>query len=203
MSVVNLPIKKITSKKFTWATRPTSSQVGDLILITDVGASDELFRWTGSRWAPANGQIILASKASNLSLTGTTTLTQIDFITVPGGLMSANGQLEIMSLWAYPSSANTKTLRIYFGEIAGTAYTSRAETTTAGCQLYTAIRAANSTTAQKGANNNIVGGLGANNALITTTAFDTSVARDISFAGILALSTETITLKGFKVTYRE
>lgn len=203
MSLINLPKKKQAVNKSTWALRPTSAQVGQKILITDVGPSEEIFQWNGTRWFPINGQLILSSKAPNVSVTGTTTITQLDSVNIPAGLMSANGQIEILTLWSYTNSANAKTIRVYLGAVLGTSFMSRAETATVGSQMLTVIRAANSTTAQKGANNNIIGGLGISNAGITSSTFDMSLVQPIIFTGTLALSTETITLKGYKITYRE
>ena len=203
MSVVNLPIKKITSKKFTWATKPTSPQVGDLIVITDVGLSDELFRWTGTRWEPINKQIVLSAQSINSSVTGTTTNTQLHEVVVPGGLMSPNGQLELMTLWTYTNSANTKNLRVYFGSFGIALYTNRADTTTTIHQIYTAIRNNNSITSQIGINPGVIGGLGSTGNSNASSSVNTALNSSIYWGGQLVNNSEVITLKAYKVTYRE
>lgn len=203
MSTISLPVKKITTKKFTWATKPTSSQVGDLIVITDVGLSDELFRWTGSRWAPINSQIVLSAQSINASVTGTTTNTQLHEVVVPGGLMSANGQLELITVWSYTNSANTKSLRIYFGTFGGVQYLSSTATTSTTQQTYTSIRNANSLTNQIGFAFNAVGGAGAIGSTNVTSAINTVNNSSIFFGAQLVSAAEVITLKAYKVTYRE
>lgn len=203
MSIVNLPIKKMTTFKTTWSNKPASPQVGQRIIVTDIGSSDEAFIWNGTRWAPVNGQIQLASVAANASVTGTTTNTQLYEVIVPAGLMSPNGQLEIVSAWSYTNSANNKTLRLYFGLFGFAAYISRGETTTTSCQYYTTIRNSNSLTSQVGLNGATAGGIGASSNTIPTSNRDTTQAQSLLFGAQLAVGTETITLKGLKVTYRD
>lgn len=203
MSLINLPKKKQVLEKYTWATKPATAQANKRILITDIGPADETFIFKNNRWAPINGQINLSALAINASVTGTTTNTQLHEVVVPAGLMSANGQLEVVCLWTYTNSANAKTLRLYFGSFGGASYISRGETTTTICQYYANIRNTNSVAAQVGLNGSYSGGIGANSGTILTSAIDTSVNQSLLFGAQLSNTGETITLKGYKITYRE
>lgn len=203
MSLINLPVKKQAVEKYTWATKPTSAQQNKRIIITDIGPADETFIFKGSRWVPINGQVNLSTASVNTSLTGTTTNTQLHEVVVPAGLMSPNGQLEIVHSWAYTNSANSKTLRIYFGTFGGTSYYGRSDTTTAFSQVYTSIKNRNDVASQIGINSAMYSGVGSTSGSFVTSTLDTSTNQSIIFSAQLASAGETATLKGFKITYRE
>jgi len=203
MSVVNLPIKKLALNKYTWSTKPTNPHIGTRIVITDIGPVDEIFKWNGSRWYPINGQVNLGTLSINASVTGTTANTQLHEVVVPGGLMSPNGQLEIVHNWTYTNSANSKTLRIYFGTFGGISYYGRSETTTTVSQVYTSIKNRNDVASQIGINSAVASGVGSTSGSFVTSTLNTSTNQSIIFAAQLASAGETATLKGFKITYRE
>lgn len=203
MSLINLPVSKTAIQKFTWATRPTSAQVGTKIIITDIGPADETFQFDGTRWFPINGQINLSTLSINTSVTGTITNTQLHEVIVPAGLMSVNGQLEIITLFNYTNSAGIKTLRMYFGGFGGVSFIARNETTTAVHQFITVIRNTNSLSSQVAMAAGTVGGVGASTNSRVITTVDTSLASSITWAGQLANTADVITLKSYKITYRE
>jgi len=203
MSLINLPVKKQAVEKYTWSTKPATAQENKRIIITDIGPADETFIFKNNRWAPINGQINLSTLAINVSVTGTTTNTQLHEVVVPAGLMSANGQLEVASLWSYTNSANSKTLRLYFGSFGGDSFIARVETSTTTSQYYTNIRNTNSVSTQIGLNGATTGGIGANGGAPSSGTVDTSLNQSLFFGAQLANSGETITLKGYKITYRE
>jgi hypothetical protein len=203
MSLINLPVKKQAVEKYTWSTKPATAQENKRIIITDIGPADETFIFKNNRWAPINGQINLSTLAINVSVTGTTTNTQLHEVVVPAGLMSANGQLEVASLWSYTNSANSKTLRLYFGSFGGDSFIARVETSTTTSQYYTNIRNTNSVSTQIGLNGATTGGIGANGGAPSSGTVDTSLNQSLFFGAQLANSGETITLKGYKIIYRE
>lgn len=189
--------------RFTWANRPTKALVGSIIDITDIGSSNELFTWNGTRWAPSNGSVLVSQSNVKVDYTGSTGAVVMATITIPGGLMSANGILEVLTSWQYTNSANSKTIAIRFSGTGGTAFFSRAETTTASHQVNLLIRNANSISSQIGMNGGATGSFGTSTGAIATSSVNTGSDTTISISGNLALSSETISLYSYRVNYRE
>lgn len=203
MGLINLSNNLMAYRETTWANRPTIAKTGDYIIVTDIGPSREVFFYTGSRWAPLNGNIVLAQTNTRIDLTGVTGLVEMASVGVKGGLMSANGMLEITCLWGYTNSANSKTLGIRFSGSGGTAYFGRSETTSAVHHMQTLIRNANSVSSQTGVGAALSGGYGSTSGTLTTSSVSTSSDTTVSITGNLASAAETITLYGYKVMYRE
>lgn len=201
-------INSFPLKTSTWANRPTTAQVGDLITITDIGPVDEVFKWTGSRWAPINGQCLLASTNTSVSVTGTVDQTELGTVTLPGGLVSANGILEVSSFWTMTNSANNKTIKIKIGQTTdpatgGSSILNRIETTIAIHQHLCILRCANSTSSQKAIASGLSAGLGVTTLSNFTNTYDLSTDKRIFLTGQLANTGETITLRGWRLMYKE
>ena len=201
-------INSFPLKTSTWASRPTTAQVGDLITITDIGPVDEVFKWTGSRWAPLNGQCLIYSTNTTVSVTSTSSETELGSVTIPGGLMSANGILEISSLWSVTNNANTKTIRIKLGETSdpatgGTSFLSRSETSILYHQHLMIIRASNSTTSQKSTTPSLGTGFGVSTAAKQTGSYDTSTDKKLFMTGTLSVTSDTVILRGWRLMYKE
>ena len=208
MGIINLPDNTFEVTKYTWATRPSYAKTGDLIMITDIGPVDEVFKWTGSRWAPINGQCLLASTNTSVSVTGTVDQTELGTVTIPGGLMSTNGILEISSFWTMTNSANNKTIKIKHGQTTdpvtgGSSFVNRTETTIAIHQHLCILRCSNSLNVQKAISPTISTGLGSTTASNYTNTYDLSTDKKIFFTGQLANTGETITLRGWRLLYKE
>lgn len=203
MGAINLPNNTMNYAEYTWSNRPTLAKAGDYIIITDIGPSSEVFFYTGTRWAPLNGNVVLGCSNTSVVLTGTTTNTTLANITVKGGLMAANSVIEILTIFEYTNSANNKTIGIRFNGTGGTLYYARSETTSAACQVYTQIRNMNSTSSQLGMGSSVAGGFGITTQALTTSSIATNVDVDINIRVQLALGTETATLHGYRVVYRE
>ena len=75
----------------TWAARPVSADVGDLIQITNVG--NAMFHWSGTRWVTSCDQDLAVSGAALPVHTGTTARTTLASVTLLGGLLGPNGYL--------------------------------------------------------------------------------------------------------------
>lgn len=201
-------INSFPLKISTWANRPTTAQAGDLITITDVGPVDEVFKWTGFKWAPINGQCLLYSTNTSVSVTGTSSETELGSVTIPGGLMSSNGLLECSSFWTVTNSANTKTIKIKLGETSdpvtgGTAFLNRGETALLYHQHLMIIRNVNATNSQKSIRESTATGLGTTTLSNTTGSYDTTTDKKIFLTGQLANTGETITLRGWRLMYKE
>jgi len=203
VGTINLNNFSFDYQQYTWANRPTKALTGSFICITDIGPSDEIFRWNGTRWAPMNGSILLAQTGVRVDLTGTTTTTTLASVTVPGGLMSANGILEVHSFWSYPNNANNKTIYVKYSGTGGTSFLGRTETTTVINQSITLIRNTNSTSAQIGSNGGLAGGVGVGTGATITNTVNTASDSTISIMGALGVSTDTISLYGYRIIYRE
>lgn len=195
-------------KTSTWANRPTTAQAGDLITITDIGPVDEIFKYNGTRWAPINGQCLLASTNISVSVTGTADQTELGSVTLPGGLVSANGILEVSSFWAMTNSANSKNIKIKIGQTSdpatgGSSFLNRTETTILYHQHLCVLRCANSTSSQKAISSTLAAGFGSTTASNFTNTYDLSTDKKIFFTGQLANTGETVTLRGWRLMYKE
>lgn len=201
-------INSFPLKTSTWANRPTTAQVGDLIMITDIGPVDEVFKYNGTRWAPINGQCLLASTNASVSVTGTVDQTELGTVTLPGGLVSANGILEISSFWTMTNSANNKIIKIKLGQTTdpvtgGSSFFNRTETTISIHQHLCILRCSNSVNSQKAISSTISTGLGSTTASNYTNTYDLSTDKKIFLTGQLANTGETITLRGWRLMYKE
>lgn len=138
--------------------------------------------------------IILAQSAVSTSHTGDLVETTLATVTVPALAMGPNGRIEIVSEWSFPSSSNSKTLRIKFG---GVIYMSMGLTTDTTLRQFTSISNVNSNSSQKGYATGLAGGFGVSSGTIATSAIDTSASQDITFTALLASAAETITLESY------
>lgn len=200
MGSLALPYKYFNYPEYTWENRPTKAQVGSYAVFTDIGISREIFFWTGTRWAPINGTILLGQSNTNSAVTGTLTSTDLAAVTLKGGFASPNSIIEIISMWSYPNSANNKTLRIKLGS---SSFFLRTETTTVVHQAYTCVRMANSTSSQVSMYEQVVGGFGTSTSAPFSASIDTSSDQNIVFQAQLTNTGETITLNGYRIMYRE
>lgn len=203
-----LSVSNLDYKSYVWASRPSSARPNEIIKVTDIGPVDELFFYTGSRWAPLNGTVVLASTNTSVSVTGTVDETELATFTLPGGLVSANGVIEISSFWAVTNSANNKILKIKIGLTSDTAsggssIVNRTETTILYHQHFCALRSANATNSQKAVSSSLATGFGSTTGTIFTNTYDLTTDKKIFCTGQLANTGETITLRGYRAIYRE
>lgn len=156
----------------------------------------------GTRWSPSGGVCLVSQSPTTTSVTGTLTETTLGSFVIPGGLMSANGQLEIKTLWAFTNSANAKTNRIRMNTLSGSQFISSAPTTSDSGQYLTIIRNNGLTTQQRGTNSGI-SSFGSTTAGLAVSTTDTGSDFNIVISGQLALSSETITLHHVSIIYME
>ena len=176
--------------EYTWANKPSVAPSGQIICITDVGENGSLWRGNGTKWVRLN-PIKIFSLSAPVSLTGSTSAVTLATITIPAGLLGANGKLKIYPLWATTNNANVKTLRATFGGSICTTMTSQNSPNNSGLVI---IRNTNSESAQK-CSSGLVAGIGASFGSIAATTIDTTAATNITITGQLAVGTDTLTLE--------
>lgn len=192
----NFPTTSIT-----WTSKPAVGSTNQLIKVSDIGTAGAYFIWKDSRWEPVTSDVTLAVSSSPASITGTTIETALATVTIPGGLMSANGTIEVMALWSYTNSANSKNLRVRWGSMSGSTLFAVGATTTASCHCYVISRNNNSTSSQRIF---AAGALGfGTSGTISTPAIDTTANFNIYLTGQVANTSETVTLEAYHVFYRE
>jgi len=178
--------------KSTWANKPSIALSGQIICVTDVGENGSLWRGNGTKWVRLN-PIKIFSLSAPFSLSGTTSAVTLATatITIPAGLLGANGKLKIYPLWATTNNANVKTLRVVFGGSTCTTMTSQSVSNNSGLVI---IRNTNSESAQK-CSSGLVAGIGASSGSIASTTIDTTAATTITIIGQLAAGGDTLTLE--------
>ena len=188
---------------YTWATRPGATvSNGKIIKISNVGYGGALFISNGTRWMPLGGQVVVGHSNTTVALTGTLTETILATVTIPGGLMSGNGQLEVKSLWSYTNVATNKEGRIRFGGIGGNQFMSFSFGTTDTAQGITIIRGNSLITQQMGAPNSSLT-LGTSASGLSSGTQNTANDVDLVLTGKLNDVGNTLNLEGFTITYSE
>lgn len=150
-------------------------------------------------------RFVLASGYTNQSVTGTTAETALTTITIPAGMMGANGRLEIQATFQttiVSASSNTKTVRTRFGGISGNVLGSIAATTQTHLMLESEVKNRNSASSQLNhTRGNSATGLGISLLNITGISINTAADQDIVITGQLQDATDTITLTSFIVEF--
>ena len=176
--------------EYTWANKPSVAPLGQIICVTDVGENGSLWRGNGTNWVRLN-PIKVFSLSAPVVLTGSTSGVTLATITIPAGLIGANGKLKIYPLWSTTNNANVKTLRAVFGGSACTTMYSQSVPNNSGLVI---IRNTNNEAAQK-TSSGLVAGIGASSGSIASTTIDTTAATAITITGQLAVGTDTLTLE--------
>lgn len=201
MGFISLPAENVP--QYLWTNRPSaSSTIGELIYITNVGIGGSYWISNGTYWSPLNGEVTLAQSGAAIDMTGASTEQIMATYTLPGGLMTPWSQLEIIVLWSFTNSANTKILRVRLSS--ADPYFYFAGTTTASVQNICVIRSNNSISAQKGFGIGTGGVSGLGSLSASLSAFNRNLANDsdIILTGQLANSSETITIEAYSIVYR-
>ena len=176
--------------EYTWANKPSVAPLGQIICVTDIGENGSLWRGNGTKWVRLN-PIKIFSLSAPVSLTGSTSVVTLATITIPAGLLGANGKLKIYPLWSTTNNANVKTLRAVFGGSACTTMISQSVPNNSGLVI---IRNTNNEAAQK-CSSGLVAGIGSSTGSIASTTIDTTAATTITITGQLAVGTDTLTLE--------
>ena len=175
--------------EYTWANKPSVAPLGQIICVTDVGENGSLWRGNGTNWIRLN-PIKIFSLSVPVSTSSTSVVT-LATITLPAGLLGANGKLKIYPLWATTNNANVKTLRATFSGSTCTTMISQSVPNNSGLVI---IRNTNSESAQK-CSSGLVAGIGSSFGSIASITIDTTAATTITITGQLAVGTDTLTLE--------
>jgi len=176
--------------EYTWANKPSVAPSGQIICVTNVGENGSLWRGNGTKWVRLN-PIKVFSLSAPVSLTGSTSVVTLATITIPAGLMGANGKLKIYPLWSTTNNANAKTLRVILGGSTCTTMTSQSVPNNSGLLI---IRNVNSESSQR-CSSGLVAGIGASVGSIAVTSIDTTAAATLVISGQLAVGTDSMTLE--------
>ena len=181
--------------EYTWANKPSVAPLGQIICVTDVGENGSLWRGNGTKWVRLHS-IKFYDLSAAFVLTGTTLATTLATITIPAGLIGANGKVKFYPLWSNTNNANTKTLRVVLNG-ATTAYTGTLQNNVHNSGLLI-LRNFNSETAQR-MSSGMAAGLGSTTGSIAATTVDTTAAVTITITGQLQVGTDTMTLESIFV----
>ena len=185
-----MPMYRPEIIQYTWVNKPSVAPSGQIICVTDVGENGSLWRGNGTKWVRLN-PIKIFSLSAPVSLTGSTSVVTLATITIPAGLLGANGKLKIYPLWATTNNANVKTLRAIFSGSTCTTMTSQSVPNNSGLLI---IRNINSESVQK-CSSGLVAGIGSSSGSIASLTVDTSAATTLTITGQLAVGTDTMTLE--------
>ena len=174
----------------TWATKPSVAPLGQIICITDIGENGSLWRGDGTKWVRLN-PVKVFSLSAPVVLKDTTSVVTLATITIPAGLMGANGKLKIYPLWATTNNVNVKILRLNIGGMLCSTMVSQSIPNNSGLLI---IRNINSESVQK-CSSGLVAGIGSSFGSIASTTVDTSAATTITITGQLAVGMDTLTLE--------
>lgn len=145
---------------------------------------------------------VIGQSAVQLTLTGgvVNTETVMATITIPAGAMGINGRLRVTALFGVTNNANTKRLRIRFGGLAGTIYSSTDLTASTYLRAQAELANRALVNSQVGAPNSITSAFGSTAGSLITGAIDTSATADLVLTGTLVTAnTDTITIESYLV----
>lgn len=142
--------------------------------------------------------LVLGKSSVSIDTASTVVEEVLATITIPTGLMTANSQVAITTLWTYTNSSNDKTLRVRLGGLSGISYLTKVVTTTATSQTRTIIRNRSSASSQIGFSANQSSYGDSTNAVVTS-SINTNAGTTIVITGEKGLGTETLTLESYSV----
>ena len=178
--------------EYTWANKPAIALLGQIICITDIGENGSLWRGNGTKWVRLHS-IKFYDLSAAVVLTGTTSATTLATITIPAGLIGANGKVKFYPLWSNTNNANAKTLRVVLNG-ATTVYTGTSQNSVHNSGLLI-LRNFNSESVQR-MSSGMVAGFGSTTGSIAASTIDTTVPVTVTVTGQLANSADTMTLEG-------
>lgn len=95
-----------------FASKPGSPTTGQRYFATDLGTAGIEIVFDGTKWKPNGGSAIIhLSGLAATNVTGTASETNNRVVTIPAGLLSANGGLRITALGVSTGANSTKNLR--------------------------------------------------------------------------------------------
>ncbi len=186
--------RSVTVPAYTWANRPASASVGSIIRATDL--NNALMMWNGTGWAPVGGGVVLAcSGATGMTVTGTTSKTTLATVVVPGGMMGADGTIEVLAEYSFTGTAGGK--RITY-EVGGSIFfDNTASTSIVTKRAFTSLRNKGSVSTQSGPSIAVYSA--DNTGGIYSLAVNTENNFSIAFNVTLVNAADSATLLGYTV----
>ena len=146
---------------------------------------------------PVAGGFIVAATQGQVSVTGTTSETNLASLRIPAGAMGRNGHIEVKALWSYTNNTDAKTVLFRLGTASGIGgaalNVAPTLTSSATAQLMVVLRANNATNSQYAFPGSPAVPFGSTGAMAPTSVDMTQDAY-INLTGQLAVSTDTLTL---------
>ena len=176
--------------EYTWANKPATAPLGQVICITDVGENGSLWRGNGTKWVKLNA-FVMYSNLTTMSLTGTTAETTLATIPIKGGVLGVNGKLRFYILGTVTNSANGKVFRL---KHASTSLWQVAHTTAVGVTSQILVLNKNSESSQVTSLFNAPGTGGAPATAVTPSTINTSADFSLTITGQLANSADSISV---------
>jgi hypothetical protein len=141
---------------------------------------------------------VVATSAVPVPLTGSTSLTTLATIPIPGNALGSNGWIDLDMVFSWANSANAKTMQAQYGGVTFTVQAVSTSGTTSG-RFHATIQNRGVTNSQVGAApaNNIAG---TNGSGPFTGSVDTTQNQNLVIQGQLGLGTETLQLERYSVT---
>jgi len=167
-----------------------------------LNADTNVFVDGAALWKPVpGGWSNVAVVRNSVNGAGDATETAAATITIPAGLIGANGLVRITWLGSQTNSANVKTWRVRFGGASGTLYYNNAATNSVSTHNQLIIGNRNSASSQIGATSATTTAFNQSTGGVTTSAVNTANAVDIVISNLWAGATsgETMTLERYLV----
>ena len=139
--------------------------------------------------------VIAQTNATQVVNTGGTNEVALATINIPP--LQPNSQIRVNFLFSVNNSGGTKTFRVRFGGIGGTAYYAVTATTSINTQGFATIRNRGSTNSQVGAPSALQ--LGSSGTALVVSAVDTSAATTLVLTGQLTSGADSINLESYTV----
>jgi hypothetical protein len=180
----------LAKNRGTFANRPTTGlSTGLQYFATDIGATGAWLTYNGSRWKPASGVAVLYQDAAAHTAAGTGAEANYFTVTIPAGLLSANGGLRIFATMNATGANGTKTLIIRHNTTSGavtggTALINGSFGGNASTLSVSVIKDLfnNASVSSQASNNSGIGGYGsASSTAVITGSIDTSAVSYINF----------------------
>lgn len=182
----------------TWVGRPTSAAVGDILIVSDIGATPgSMFMWNGTRWVTPFEQILTRTAVAAPAHTGTTAITPIISINVPGGLIGPNGYLTFL-FTSTGSGAGAKLWQLTF-DSTNLFHAGPSGQTWQGGQCIISNRNSNSSQSGLALNLSSPYVTGVNTPLTAT--IDTTVDQTLTLNATLSSAADTMTLQSWEVKF--
>ncbi len=135
------------------------------------------------------------------ALTGTTAETVLASFNIPGGILGANGEIEIEGDFTETNNANAKTVQVRLGGLTGTSLLSHNTNTVAGRSFRGTIGLRNAANSQRARFYTATDVAALTSAAGTTGAVNLQNDTVIVITGTLGVGTDTLTLEKFKMRF--